>query len=78
MVRTTLEVTDSPGDFELRLSELLIVSRVEGARHTPVKQGLNHLGLQQVNLQAEPAFNRRTFRVNQAVVIWYSSGPNRF
>ena len=41
-------------DFGARLSELVIVRRVEGPRHTPVQQGLNHLGLQQGDLKAEP------------------------
>ena len=54
VVRTTLEANDSPEDFEVRLSELVILSRVEGPRHTPVQQGLNHLGLQQADVQAEP------------------------
>ena len=54
MIRTTLEAEDSPEDFEVRLSELVIVSRVEGPSHTPLQWGLNYLGLQQADLQAEP------------------------
>ena len=40
VVRTTLDAMDSPEGFEVRLSELVVVSRVEGPRHTPVQQGL--------------------------------------
>ena len=54
VIRTTLEDKDSPNNFEVRLSELVVVSCVEGSRHTPIQQGLNHLGLQQADLQAEP------------------------
>ena len=45
VIGTTLEAKDSPEDFEVRLCELVIVNCVEGPRHTPVQQGLNHLGL---------------------------------
>ena len=45
VVRTTLEAKDPAEDFKARLSELVKVSRVEGPRHTPVQQGLNHLDL---------------------------------
>ena len=38
----------------MRLSELVIVGRVEGPRHTSAQQGLNYLGLQQTDRQAEP------------------------
>ena len=44
VVRTTLEDKDSLEDFEVRLWELVKVSRVEGSRHTPIQQGLNDLG----------------------------------
>ena len=54
MVGTTLEARESPQDLQARLSKLVIVSRVEGPGHTPVHQGLNRLGLQQADLQAEP------------------------
>ena len=54
VVGTTLEAKDTPEDFEVRLLELVIVSRVGGPRHAPVQQRLNHLGLQQEHLQAEP------------------------
>ena len=66
VVSTTLEATDPPEDFEVRLSELIRVSRVEGPRHTPAQQGLNNLGRQ-----------RRTFGPNLAVGVSNSSGPNR-
>ena len=54
MIGTTLEAKDSPGDFDVHLSELVIASRVEGSRHTPVQHGINHSGIQQAGLQAEP------------------------
>ena len=54
VVRTTLDAKGSQEDFEVRLSELVILSREEGPRHTLAQQGLNHLGLlQQADLQAE-------------------------
>ena len=53
VVGTTLETKDSPENFEMRLSERVIVSRVEAPRHTPAQQGLNHLGLQHADLPAE-------------------------
>ena len=52
VVGTTREVKDSPTDFEARLSELVIVTCVEGQRHTPVQRRLSHLGLQHADLQA--------------------------
>ena len=52
VVCTTLEAKDRPKDFEVRFSELVTVSRVEGTRHTPVQQGLNSHGHhQQSDLQ---------------------------
>ena len=54
VVGTTLEAKGSPEDFEVRLPEFVIVSRVEGSCHIPVQQGLNRLGLKQVDLQAMP------------------------
>ena len=54
VVGTTLEAKGSPEDFEVRLSELVTVNRVEGPRHTDVQQGLNPLGFQRADLQAEP------------------------
>ena len=53
MVGMTLAAKDAPEDFEVCLSELVIVSRVEDSRHTPVQQGFNHLVLQQAYLQTE-------------------------
>ena len=61
VVGTTLKVEDSPEDFEVRLSELVIVSRVEGPRYTPEQQGLNHVGFQQAALQAEPGGRRKRY-----------------
>ena len=48
----------TPMDFKVRLPELAKLSRVEGPRHTPVQQGLNHLGIQQADLQTEPGGRR--------------------
>ena len=45
VVGTSLEVKDLLEDSEVRLSELVTVNRVESPRHTPVQQGLSHLGL---------------------------------
>ena len=45
---------DLPEDFEVRVSKLVVLSRVEVPRHKPVRHGLNHLGLQEADLQAEP------------------------
>ena len=38
----------------LHSSKVVTVSRVDGPRHTPVQQGLNHPGLQRADLQTEP------------------------
>ena len=38
VVGTTLEAKDSPENFVIRFSKLVIVSRVEAPRHTPVQQ----------------------------------------
>ena len=53
VVGTTLDAKDSPEDSEVRNSELVVVNRLEGPRHTLVQQGLNHLGLQHADLQGE-------------------------
>ena len=53
VVGTTLKAKDSREDFEVHLSELDVVNRVEGPRHTPVQQGLSHLGLPNADLQDE-------------------------
>ena len=66
MVRKTLEAKDSPEGFEIRLSELVIVSCAEDLRYTPIQQGFN-----------TSAFSMRTFRLSRAVVISHSSEPNR-
>ena len=55
VVCTTLEAKDSPEGFEVRLSELVMVSRNGGPRHTSVQQGLNRLRIQQADLQTEPS-----------------------
>ena len=48
-----LEAKDTPKDFEVRLSEPVTGSRIEDPCYTPVQHGLNRLGLQQADLQAE-------------------------
>ena len=77
MARATLEAKDSPKDFEARLSETVIASRVEGPRHTPVQQGLNYLGLQQMDLQAEPDGGRNVWLWAESLVACpHESGPS--
>ena len=44
--KSALEVIGSQKDLVVSRSELGEVFRSEGSRHTPVQQGLNHLGLQ--------------------------------
>ena len=61
-----LEAKNLPEDFEVRLSELVLVSHVEARRHTPVE-----------HVSTTSAFTRRTFRLSRAVVTSYSFGPNR-
>ena len=46
VVGQTPEASVSPEDFEVRCVELDTVHRVEGPRHIPVKQCLNHRGIQ--------------------------------
>ena len=63
MLGTTLEAKDSPEGFGVLLWELPTVSCVEGPRHAPVQQGLNHLGLEQEDLWAEPG-------ARDVVMLW--------
>ena len=50
---SALEANDSQKDLVVCNSELGKVFRAEGPCHTPVQQGLDHLGLQHADLQAE-------------------------
>ena len=51
--KSALEANDSQQDLVVSRSKLGKVFRSEGPRHTPVEQGLNHLGLQHSDFQAE-------------------------
>ena len=75
VVGTTLEAKDSPEDFGVRLSELVLVGRIEGPRHTPVQQGLNHLGVQPADLQAEPG-GRRIVSLGTELFVACSHGSD--
>ena len=68
MVDTTLEAKDSPKYFEVRLSELVIVSRAEGPRQKTCTAE---------SQPPRPSAGRRTFRVSRAAVTSRTSGTNR-
>ena len=59
MVGTTLEIKGSPENFEVLLSELVIVSCVGDSCHRAVQQGHNLLGFFHADLQTE----RRSLRI---------------
>ena len=50
---SALEASDSQTDLVVGRSKLGKVVRSEGPVHTPVQQGLNHLGLQHSGIQPE-------------------------
>ena len=65
--KSALEANYSQQDLLVSRSKLGKVFCSEDPRHTPVEQGLNHLGLQDSDLQAKGV-----------VVLSYNSGPDRF
>ena len=51
--RSALEANDSQQDLAVSRSKLGKVFHSKGPRHTPVQQGLSHLGLQHSNFWAK-------------------------
>ena len=51
--KSALQANDSQENLVVSRSKLGKVFRFEGPRHTPLQQGLNHLGLQHSDFQTE-------------------------